>query len=322
MDDITEVLDEMHAAVVSMLPPTLLDLTDINATRAGLDGLLAALPSPPLPGDVTLSDHHAPGRDGDPDVLVRIYQPANAQPDGPALYWIHGGGMVLMSVDSDDLKCAMWARELGVVIASVDYRLAPEAPYPAPIHDCHAGLAWFAEHAAQFGVDAERIVIGGASAGGGLAAGTALFARDHGGPHLAGQMLVFPMLDDRNETPSSRSINDSRVWNHSANVLAWAAYLGGANGDAPIYAAPSRCDDLSGLPPAFLNVGAHDIFLDEDLAYARALMAAGVPTELKVYPYAFHGSNSFVADHPISQQWVADEMTALRRLLGTADITA
>lgn len=316
MNDITEKLEPMHAAVVAMLPPALLDLSDIPKTREGLAGLMAAMPSPELPSDVVISERLAPGRAGDPDVPVRIYQPETAAPGGPAMYWIHGGGMVLMAAEGDDVKCATWARELGIVIASVDYRLAPETPYPGPIHDCHAGLSWFASCADEFEVNTEQIVIGGASAGGGLAAGTALFARDHGGPALAGQFLVYPMLDDRNETVSSTSVSDTRVWNHEANVLAWEAYLGGIEGDAPIYAAPARCEDLSGLPPAFINVGQHDIFLDEDMAYARGLLAGGVPTELKVYPHAFHGSNSFVADHPISQQWATDERAGLRRLLG------
>lgn len=315
MEDITEQLDEMHAAVVGMLPPTLLDLGDITAARAGIEALMGQMPSPPMPEGVTVSDHQVPGADGDPDVLVRVYTPSNAQPDGPALYWIHGGGMVLMSVDTDDLASAMRAEALGAVVASVDYRLAPETPYPGPMNDCYAGLSWFAENADEFGFDASRIVIGGASAGGGLAAGLGLMARDKGGPSVAGQFLVYPMLDDRNETPSSQAITDTRVWNLDANRVGWASYLGDHADNPPIYAAPARATDLSGLPPTFINVGAHDMFLDEDIAYARALIGAGVDCELKVYPKAFHGSNGFVADHPDSVRWAEDEMAALRRLL-------
>lgn len=319
MGDITGQLDEMHAAVVGFLPPTLMDLSDINVARAGLDELFAQMPAPDLPEGVTLSDHQVPGADGDPDVLVRVYTPANAQPGGPALFWMHGGGLVLLTVDADDFACASRAAALGVVVASVDYRLAPETPYPGPMNDCFAGLSWFAASADELGFDASRIVVGGASAGGCLAAGLAMMARDKGGPALAGQFLVFPMLDDRNETASSQAITDTRVWNRSANIAAWAAYLGGLDGaEPPIYAVPARASDLSGLPPAFINIGAHDMFLDEDIVFARALMAAGVACELKVYPQAFHGSNAFVADHPDSIRWNADEHAALQRLLGIA----
>ncbi len=317
MGDITEQLDEMHAAVVGMLPESLMDLRDLAAARAGLDGLLAAMPAPELPSGVTITDHHVPGVGDDPDVLVRTYVPDNVTPGGPALYWIHGGGMVLLTVDADDLPCANRALENGIVVASVDYRLAPENPYPAPMNDCYAGLSWFASSADDLGFDASRIVIGGASAGGGLAAGLALMARDKDGPAVAGQLLVYPMLDDRNETASSHAITDTRVWNRSSNEIGWGAYLSGLDGaEPPIYAAPARATDLSGLPPTFINVGAHDMFLDEDLTYARALMAAGVDCELKVYPKAFHGSNNFVADHPDSIRWRRDEDAALVRLLG------
>lgn len=319
MTDITERLDEMHAAVVGMLPDGLMDLTDIDAGRATLGALIDAMPSPEMPTDVTISDHHVPGTNGDPDVLVRVYNPAGPT-DRPAMYWIHGGGMVLLSVDSDDAHCATWASQLSVPIASVDYRLAPESPYPGPIHDCHAGLQWFATQGEQFGFDASKIVIGGASAGGGLAAGTALYARDHGGPALAGQLLEYPMLDDRNNSPSAQAIVDLRVWNRHANEAGWTAYLGDLHGsaDVPIYAAPARASaaQLHGLPPTFINVGAHDMFLDEDMAYARNLVEAGVDVDFRLYPKAFHGSASFVADHPESVRWQTEMAEAAARLLG------
>jgi acetyl esterase/lipase len=167
------------------------------------------------------------------------------------------------------------------------------------------------------GVDPDRIVLAGASAGGGLAAGVTILARDRGGPSIAYQLLVFAMLDHRNELPSTHNIVDSRVWNRDANLAGWGAYLGDLDRSAvPPAASPAMADDLRGLPPAYINVGQYDLFLDEDIAYARALLAAGVPCELKVYPGAFHGSSAFVPASPISQRWVRDEDEALRTALG------
>jgi acetyl esterase/lipase len=305
--------------VLSVLPEGLLDFADIDQTRAGLAALMGAFRAPPLPEGVTVEDHQAPGHaDGDPDVMVRVYRPADMTPGTPALYWIHGGGMVLGEVAQDDPKCAAWAAELGCVVASVEYRLAPETPFPGPMNDCYAGLAWLHTSAAKLGVNPDRIVVGGASAGGGLAAGLALMARDLGGPAIRYQFLVYPMLDHRNSTPSCQAITDHRVWNHDANRVGWDAYLGPASraaGDVSPWASPAVADDLSGLPPAYINVGQFDMFLDEDVAYAQALLRAGVATELHVYPGAFHGSNSFVADSPVSKRWAADENAALRSAL-------
>lgn len=306
-------LDEMHAAVLSMLPGDLLDLSDIDRCRAGLNGLMAAMPAPPLPDGVQVSERMVPGHDGDPDVRVKIYRPADLPTGAPAIYWIHGGGMVLLSADGDDAKCAAWAHAHSCLVVSVDYRLAPETSAPGLVNDCYAGLSWLAGAADELGIDAGRIMIGGASAGGGLAAGTALFARDNNGPALAAQLLVFPMVDHRNETPSSRRITDTRVWNRAANITAWQAYLGGA--EPTIYASPSIATDLSGLPPAYISVGTFDMFLDEDIAYAQALLSSGVACELHVYPGAFHGSNGFVVDHPLSQRWHADEEAFIASVL-------
>lgn len=314
--DLPARLDEMHAAVLDLLPPDLLDLSDIPRVRAGLDALIQGMPTPEMPSDVTVEDVRVPGLDGDPEVLVRLYKPDGLPADAAALYWIHGGGMVLGSVEVNDGECAAWASRFRCLVASVEYRLAPEHPYPAPMHDCYAGLSWLAANAGSLGVDAGRIVVGGGSAGGGLAAGLALMARDRGGPAIAFQLLVFPMLDHRNDTPSSHAITDTRVWNRAANEAAWAAYLGGAD-DVPIYASPSVADDLSGLPPAYINVGEFDLFLDEDIEYAQRLLRAGVPVELHVYPGAFHGSATFVPDSPISKRWTADENATLRAALGS-----
>lgn len=311
--DLEAHLDEMHLAVLQLLPPNLFDLSDIAAARALIGGLIDAMPAPPLPEGLEISEHMVPGHGGGPEVRVKTYRPAGLPANAPALYWMHGGGMVLMDADADDVLCAYRAAQHNCLVASVDYRLAPESPAPGPVNDCYAGLTWLADNAESLGVNTARIMIGGASAGAGLAAGLALLARDSGGPAIAGQLLVYPMLDHRNNTPSAEAIVDLRVWNRHANELAWAAYLGGA--EATPYSSPAIAEDLSGLPPAYINVGSFDMFLDEDIAYAQALQRAGVSAELHVYPGAFHASNGFVADHPLSQRWAADEAAFIDRIL-------
>jgi acetyl esterase/lipase len=306
-------LDEQHAAVLSMLPPDLMDLSDIPAARARLDGLLAMMPAPELPADVTITVAMAPSLDGGPDVRLKVYTPTGLKAGAGALVWIHGGGMVLLSADGDDFTSATRASDHGCVVVSVDYRLAPETAAPGLVDDCFAALTWVAAHADELGVSADRIMIGGASAGAGLAAGTVLRARDAGGPALIGQLLVYPMLDHRNETLSSHAIQDLRVWNRSANIAAWEAYLGGA--EPTSYSSPALADDLSGLPPAYISVGTFDMFHDEDIAYATALNRAGSPCELHVYPGAFHASNGFLPDHPTSVRWKRDEDEFIARCL-------
>ena len=307
-------LDEHHRAVLELLPVGLLDVTDIDATRAAFAEFFEAKPE--LPAGVNTEDVHVTGLNGDPDVLVRLYRPADLGTEAPALYWIHGGGMILGSIAMNDVECANRALAHRCVVAAVEYRLAPEHPFPAPMNDCYAGLAWFVDNASALDLDPTRIAIGGASAGGGLAAGLALMARDRGGPSICFQMLVFPMVDHRNITPSSHDIHDTRVWHRAANVAGWAAYLGDTAPEAVSpYASPSVATDLTGLPPAYINVGDLDMFVDEDIAYAQALRRAGVAAELHVYPGAFHGSSGFVAHAPLSQRWTADENAALEAAL-------
>lgn len=314
--NLEEHLDDDHLAVLQMLPGDLLDMSDIMATRTKLAEFMGQMPAPDLPASVEVTDHHVEGFDGH-QIMVRTYRRVDRRQDSPGLYWIHGGGMILGSVEMNDVSCAEIAETLDVVVASVEYRLAPEFPYPVPMEDCYSGLTWFFDHAQEFGVDTSRIAVGGASAGGGLAAGLALLARDRKQVSPCFQLLTFPMLDDRNETPSSHMIDDTRVWSRAANEAGWAAYLAGDQGadDVPAYAAPARAVDLRGLPPAIVTVGSFDMFLDEDIAYAQALLQAGVPCELHVYPGAFHGSNGFVAHADVSQRWKRDEMAALDRAL-------
>jgi acetyl esterase/lipase len=317
--DLASRLDAQHMSVYRAMPDDLLAglAIDIPAARARSAALAAAVERPPWPERVSVEDRWAPNGDG-PDVLVRLYRPAHAASPAPALYWVHGGGLVMGSVAMDEDSCAAVADDLGIVVASVEYRLAPEHPYPAPLEDCYAGLRWLAAEADDLGLDRGRLAIGGASAGGGLAAGLALVARDRGEVGVCFQLLVYPMLDDRNVTPSSHAVVDPKVWNRDANTVGWNAYLAGGAGadDVAPYAAPARATDLAGLPPAYVNVGDLDLFVDEDIAYAQALMRAGVPVELHVYPGAFHGSNGFVSRSALSRRWTADERGALARALG------
>ena len=319
--DIASQLDSEHLEAFSSMPVRVLDPSDVagavSALRESAAARRAGLPPAPVPAGVTTEDRSVPGPDGAPDVMVRLYRPTALPSPAPALFWVHGGGMVMGSVEINDAYCGRLAEQLGAVVASVEYRLAPEHPYPAPLHDCYAGLSWLAETADELGVDRGRIAIGGASSGGGVAAGLALLARDRGEVDVCFQFLVYPMLDDRNSTRSSHAISDGRVWNRDANQVGWNAYLAGAAGREGVaaHAAPARAVDLSRLPSAYICVGTMDMFVDEDIAYAQALLAADVPVELHVYPGAFHGSPSSIPEAALSVRWSADEQAALDRAL-------
>jgi acetyl esterase/lipase len=291
-------------------------LTEIPGARVKMKKMLTTMLAsfPPIEG-VTSEDKFASGRQGDPDVRVRVYR-ANDQPSQlPALYWIHGGGYVMGDIEMDDRLMEQFVKRVGCVAVSVDYRLAPENPFPAPVEDCYAGLKWLFAHAGELGVDPSRIAIGGASGGGGLCAGLALLTRDRGEVRPAFQLLIYPMIDDRNATPASYAITDPRMWNREANRLGWRAYLGrdGGGADVSPYAAASRASDLKNLPPAYIPVGALDLFVDENIEYAQRLVQAGVPTELHVYPGAFHGFDMLAPSAKVSKQFKADREWALKR---------
>ncbi len=306
-------LDDTHREILGFMPADLLDLDDLDAARTRVAALFGAVPVE-LPPTITVDDHHVAAADGH-QILVRTYRPPS--PTDAALFWIHGGGLVLGDVAMDDAHCAGIAEQLNIVVASVEYRLAPEFPYPTPLDDCTTGFEWFVGAHEQFGVDPHRVALGGGSAGGGLAAGLALRLRDRGAAQPCFQLLRYPMIDDRNETPSSHAVTDTRAWNRPANLTGWTAYLGDRRGTADVAAeaAPARADDLTGLPPAIITVGGLDMFLDEDIAYASAMLAAGVDVELHVYPESFHGSDTMVPHADASQRWRRDELAALRRAL-------
>ncbi|TCK22006.1 alpha/beta hydrolase [Pseudonocardia endophytica] len=300
-------------ALLEAMPGGFNAIPDIVARRAAVAEMLASVEVPDNPG-VVKSDRTVPGPDGAPDVAVRIYRPANASGAAPGMLFIHGGGMVLGSVAGEDPTATMLCDALGAVVVSVEYRLAPEYPHPAPMEDCYAVLTWMAKSADELGVDPDRLVVYGGSAGGGLAIATAMLARDRGGPPLRFMMPIYPMIDDRNTTTSSHEILDVGIWDRAGNEEAWGWYLGDAEADG--YAAPTRAADLSGLPPAYIDVGTVDLFRDEDIAFAQRLMAAGVPCELHVHPGAYHASETFAPDAALSKRIWAGRVDALRRALG------
>jgi acetyl esterase/lipase len=229
---------------------------------------------------------------------------------------VHGGGHVLGAPEQDDPLLDGLVARTGCVALAVDWRRAPEHPYPAALHDCYAVLRAVA--GGLLGVDADpaRVVVAGASSGGGVAAGLALLARDRGEHALAGQLLVYPMLDDRELTVSSRTVTDRRVWNHESNRTGWSAYLGSlADGDVPAYAAPARATDLSGLPPAWIATTELDLFRDEDVDYARRLLEARVATELHVYPGGVHGFDLFAPEAVLTRRFCRERDEALDRFL-------
>ncbi|MEV4709311.1 alpha/beta hydrolase [Actinoplanes sp. NPDC049316] len=287
-------------------------IADIVQRRAAVTEMLSAIEVPENP-NVVKEDRTVPGPQGEPDISVRIYKPVNVAAPLPGIFFIHGGGMILGSVEGEDPVATLICDQVGAVVVSVEYRLSPENPHPAPAEDCYAGLRWTAEHAEELGIDPQRLAIYGASAGGGLTIATALMARDRGGPALAFMMPIYPMVDDRNETASSYEITDIGIWDRAGNLEAWAWYLGGKPADQ--YAAPSRAEDLSGLPPAFIDVGTVDLFRDEDIAFAQRLMAAGVPTELHVHPGSYHAAETFAADAALAQRIWALRIDALKRAL-------
>jgi acetyl esterase/lipase len=242
-----------------------------------------------------------------PGAGVRLFRAHGGADPQPALLWIHGGGYVIGNARMDDRLCRQFSTRLGVTVASVEYRLAPEHPYPAPLEDCYTALKWLA---ALPGVDRERIAIGGASAGGGLAAALALLARDRAEITPVFQLLVYPMVDDRSALTGNNP--QHRLWNAKANRFGWTSYLGNAD---PEVAVPARRKDLSGLPPAWIGVGTHDLFHDEDLEYAERLSAAGVPCDVEVVPGAFHGFDLVAPHLPVARRFFDTQCDILRPAL-------
>lgn len=290
------------------LPQVRADFAAMNAQRA------SELPDFP---DIAVAERRVPGLQGAPDVRVLVYLPKSVPRPLPALLWIHGGGYVIGSADGTDAQVKSMVAQTGCAAVSVDYRLAPETPFPGPVEDCYAALLWLHAHAAELEVDQSRIAIGGASAGGGLAAGLALLTRDRGEVPLAFQLLIYPMLDDRTVSASDpHPYTGEFIWTPDANRFGWASLLGEEPGGAGVspYAAAARAERLAGLPPTYLSVGALDLFVEEDIEYARRLMREGVPTELHVYPGAFHAFD-MMAESQVARAHTRDSIDALQRAL-------
>jgi acetyl esterase/lipase len=293
-------------------PP--LAVGDIETRRKGIEGLLRSFfSSMPAVDDVKVTEHEATSHDGF-QVPLRLYTKDGAAP-GPLVVYLHGGGMIMRSVDLYDKLIRTLTSQSGVAMLAPEYRLAPENPDPAPVEDCYAALKWVAEHASEHGIDPARIGVAGDSAGGGLAAGVALLARDRGGPALARQILIYPMLDDRNTTPRADA-PDVMVWSYDDNITGWDALLGDRRGgdDVSPYAAPARAESLAGVAPAYVMVGDLDIFRDEDIDYVARMSSAGVPVEFHLVPGAPHGFDFAAQDSELSKRAYADEVRAFRKL--------
>ncbi|MFC8681964.1 alpha/beta hydrolase [Microbacterium ureisolvens] len=237
-------------------------------------------------------------------VKLRIYIPA--QPSGAGLLWIHGGGLVVGAAAMDDVHCGETARDTGVTIVSVDYRLAPRHPFPAAIDDCFAGWQWLRANAEALGLDTTRLAIGGQSAGGGLAASLVQRALDAGDP-VAAQWLFCPMLDDRTAADRGRDAAEHFIWSNRSNLVGWSSYLGAAFGaeSLPPYAAPARREDLTGMPPTWIYTSDIELFHDEDIAYADRLRAAGADVTVEVVDGAPHGFEAWAPEHPMARRLFA-----------------
>ncbi len=262
--------------------------------------------------DVTIAGHN-----GD-EIVVSIIEKAGRTGTGPGFYHTHGGGMIIGDRWTGVFSFLPWAEKFNGVIVTVEYRLAPEFPDPYPVEDSYAGLVWTAENAEELGIDPGRLLIGGASAGGGLAAGVTLLARDRKGPALVGQLLIYPMLDDRDETVSTQQIDGVGVWDRGSNVTGWSALLGDRYGtdDVSIYAAPARATDLSGLPPAYIDAGSAEVFRDEDVAYATKIWEAGGRAELHIFAGGFHAFDGFAPQSAVAQSMLAARDNWVNRILG------
>jgi acetyl esterase/lipase len=278
---------EMREAIAAM-PPFVVTPDTIPLIR---QGGIAALTPEAQEAIATAETVQIPHK-GAPDVRALLYRPKAGGTNLPAVLHIHGGGYLFGAPEMGAINHRRWADTIGCVVLSVDYRLAPETPHPGPVEDCYAGLNWLHDNAEKLGVDRTRIGVSGESAGGGLAAALALLARDRKVVPLAYQHLIYPMIDDRTCVhPDPHKYVGELLWNRDANYQGWKALLGKEPGspDVSAYAAAARAKDLSGLPPTYLSVGALDLFLEENLDYARRLTRVGVPVELHVYPGAFHG---------------------------------
>jgi acetyl esterase/lipase len=267
----------------------------------------------PFANEVETTDYELTVADGS-TILARWYRLPSSDSRAAVVY-LHGGGMILGSVPIFDGPVSRYVAHTGVPMLSVDYRLAPEHPYPTPVEDAYAGLVWLAAHVAELGVDPDRIAIMGDSAGGGLAAAVAILTRDRSGPSLARQILLYPMLDDRTTTPDPEIVPFAG-WTYDDNITGWKALLGERAGDPSVEstAAPARLTDATGLPPAYIEIGQLDIFRDEDATYALTLSQAGVPVEFHLHPGVPHEYDAIAFTADVSRRALADRHRVLKSI--------
>lgn len=296
------------------------DVSDAVGARAILDEFLEAMAAQ---GVERMTDERIeeiertiPGPEGEPEVPIRIYMPKDRTEAGPGFVNFHGGGFILGDLEMEHPRCLMMATEGGAVSVGVDYRLAPENPFPAGVEDCYAALQWVASHAEELKIDPAKIAVGGGSAGGNLAAAVSLMARDRGGPEVAFQLLIYPVIDEKCETPSMKSGEGLYVWDYQNSLDMWDQYIGKDRSNVSPYAAPARATDLSGLPPAYVMTAEHDPLRDEAIIYAMRLMDAGVQVELHSYPGTVHGFD-FLTPSDISTHAVLDGIEAFKRVMAS-----
>ena len=296
------------------LPSLSLDGNDLQKMRTEIDELIKTTG---LPHDskVKVYDQFIQNSDGT-KLRLRIYDPIVRTRNAPGILWIHGGGFIMGTPEESEERYLRFALELAAVVIAVDYRLAPEHPYPAAIQDCYSALNWLFENAPTLGVNRDKFAVVGASAGAGLAASLSIMTRDKKGPKIAFQMLLYPMLDDRGITESSNMTLDDRLWTKKLDKIAWNHYIGHVKEeDRNSYMAPAREKNLSALPPTYSFIGELDIFLDDTIIFVQRLLQAGVPTEFHIYPGCIHAFESFIPNAPISVKATIDMLGALRKAL-------
>ncbi|SOC45050.1 alpha/beta hydrolase [Ureibacillus acetophenoni] len=307
------VLKRVNPELVDMLnafPPLSLDAELLPQIREAM----AAGNQPVEQTEVSIEEVAIKSYDNE-EIKVRVYKPTK-ETDGklPGFLWIHGGGYVLGTAEADDALCVNIVNTANCVVVSVDYRLAPEHPYPTPIEDCYSALSWLVNNADELGVDTDKIGVGGLSAGGGLTAALTLLARDRQFPKVHIQFPLYPMIDDSNNTPSANEITDSMIWNQKLNDSGWKMYLGELYGkeEIPVYAAPARATDFSNLPTTYTFIGQLDPFRSETLTYVSKLAEAGIDVEFHLYPGGYHSFEILNPTSKIGQKASNDFLDAIK----------
>ena len=274
-------------------------------------------PKAKIPGDIHVDNVYIQSQDPKHKIRVRIYKPTTMVSPAPVLVWMHGGGFLIGKPEMDDPFLVRFAHELRILIVSIDYRTAPEHPFPTPLDDCYTALKWIHAHHQTMGIDPDRIAVGGESAGGGLAATLIQLAHDRNEVKPIFQMLVYPMLDDRSSSRPDLANKEFMTWSQDSNRFGWESYLNQPCGsdNLPPYAAASRREDCTGFPPAWICVGTLDLFYEEDTAYANILKDSGVDCELVVIPGVFHGFDVLGPKAKIVEDFRKSQIAALKKHL-------